>query len=299
MRGIRSVVWAVLTAAVILSPVSCCSPRLASLQSVKAPEAIESHGFRFQFRSFSTATMVNYRTGKIDRRLNMGAEISDVQGGQVATVRHAIQLEEVRDESGRDLIALAVLPAGMRKVDDEPATFPFFVDAQKLEDGGRFAYGPSAWIAGLPESPQRLSVLRGTVEVLVAKRLSKHDVAVDPMPDWRELSPGLSIRITKVEQVGGRIAVNYLIRTIPGGNLPVDAEWLRWYNVENLNAEGQRISQYLGITGNYNTESGLGNGTFMTDVEPQAQRVGTLRITVIDEIESFVIPFDYRDIQLQ
>src|SRR4029450_14139384 len=100
MRGIRSVVWAVLTAAVILSPVSCCSPGRAVPQNVQAPEAIESHGFRFQFRSFSMATMVNYRTGKIDRRLNMGAEISDVQGGQVATVRHAIQLEGVREGNG-------------------------------------------------------------------------------------------------------------------------------------------------------------------------------------------------------
>ncbi len=296
-RGLTKASSVCIVAAAIVA-IGGCASRQKPAQLIRPPTPVESEGFRFQFQSMITTTTVNYRTGEVDRRLTLVGEVSDTKGGQVATVGHAIQLDDVRDERGRDLIAQAT-QTHARRVDDQDARFPYFFDAITLESGGRFVYNSSAMFTGLLDSPKCLSTLRGKVGVLVATRLSKHDLPVEPTQEWRELSPGLSIRITKVEGDDRPTDVRFQMRTVARGMIPNEAEWRRWYNLEQLDADGKRITQQAGIAGAYDTTSGIGEGRLSSYIGPPAPPVKTLRITVIDEIESIVIPFEYHDIQLQ
>jgi hypothetical protein len=256
------------------------------------------NGFRFQFQSMMTTTTVNYRPNATEYRLNLVGVVNDTKGGQIATVGHALQLDEVRDQKGRDLVSLATATHA-RRIDDQEARFPYFFDAITLESGGQFVYNTSAMFVGLAEAPRRLSVLRGKVVVLVATRLSKHDFPVQPMEEWRELLPGLSVRITKVDGDDRPTDVRFQMRTVPTGRLPVEAEWRRWYNLEQLDVDGKRITQQAGIAHTFDTNSGIGEGRLSSYIGPPAPPVKTLRITVIDEVDTTVIPFDYRDIELQ
>jgi hypothetical protein len=254
-------------------------------------------GFRVTLAETRVSTSSTPTSGRTSHRVSIQFQIDDLLGDRDVTASRSARLTEALDEWGRDLLAPAEASAAVG--DRQRIAFPAFMDRTTMAMTPSRPLYSTARIDDLPDRPHRLNAMRGECYMLVAKRFSTHDVRVETMEQWRELSQGLSIRITSIDPLNTGRTVRFEVRSEPTLGPLSDAQWVRWYAVQTLDAKGAVVQDIPGLVNQYNTDVGLGTGMIPIDLEPDAARVEALRITTVDELQITVIPFDFRDVPLK
>lgn len=254
-------------------------------------------GFRVTLAETQVSTRSVPSSGRTLHRASIQFQIDDLEGGRNITASRTARLTEALDEWGRDLLASnnsTAADEGLQRI-----VFPALMDRTTMAMTPSRPLYSTARLEGLSDRPQRLNALRGECYVLVAKRFSTHDVPVQKMEQWRELSPGLSIRVTSVDSLNTGRAVYFEVKSEPTLGSLIDSQWVRWYSVQTLDAQGTVIQDIPGLVNQYNTDVGTGTGMIPIDFEPGADRVETLRITTVEELQIAVIPFEFQNVPLK
>jgi hypothetical protein len=262
-------------------------------------EPVEHDGFHFQIVETQTTSVVGQFSGVTTYKWFLRGQFTDAIGGRLASAASRIQLTEVRDEKGNDLIELS-RKNWRHSASDDAIAFPRFVDPHGLKFGPGIQQYPTARFEQLPTKPVELKLLRGYASVLEATKQSSHDIRVQPMSERRELSQGLSFRIVSIEPRGKGRLLTFEVETAPVEGALSEAQFSRWYNFETLDANGNHLEDFPNAVLHYNSkDTSSFTGNIPLDLEPREVRVETLRITVIDEMRTFNMPFEYRDVALE
>lgn len=132
---------------------------LAGQSPFAGVETFERAGLEFEIRDLSLHQTVDVKTGQALRTFGVGVRIRQPDGGFDFTTERIVRLDELRDESGRDLLA-----------GTESSTLDARMPLNAWRGAGhnpRPMHGHQCWAAtrveGLSRMPARLSVLRGHV----------------------------------------------------------------------------------------------------------------------------------------
>ncbi len=132
-------------------------------------------------------------------RLILNAYVRASDGGVGFTTRRSLRLVEVRDDHGRDLLALAAsAPADPRFRDDPDADdlFPFARPGQLYDKARGYRCFISARLEGIPADTRRIATLRAEARAICPTATKTVDVPLPADDDparftLRELTPGL------------------------------------------------------------------------------------------------------------
>lgn len=253
-------------------------------------EPVYRNGFRFEILRVRSWENVN-GLGDRDHRLDIWSMMEDVGSRRVVTFAHALKLETVLDQDGRDRQAIAVQPRGTITV-QESNSFPGLATQRQLDYRG-YRYFPSGWVFGLSESPTRISVLKGYVWVLEATQFSTQELPLATTDDWVVVADGLKLRIDNVEQKDNVLNIRWRTYTrLP--DTPIQFEYYqRWYRLQFLDPAGNDVPVTGPGTG-YDS-SGFVNHEVDLHTDEDASKI-TLRHTVVGRLETYEIPFKYYDV---
>lgn len=276
----------VLIATAILLP--GCAPPFAGFPSV------ERDGFRLQITNVQAYRGVGGRDGITDHGLLITAKVEDVTEQRIVSVEHALRLTEVRDQRGRDLLAMASTPLG-RQPGNDTRSHPLFLTPDWIERGRGFTYWPTVALRGLPETPRKLRRLAGYARLLLATNMVHRELPASP-DEATEIAPGYRVQITQVETLPGRVRFAY--RTWTSNTDAGYDETLPpfLYLVELLDDKGETIERYDGMP--MIQQAGIGWEERTVDLEPADRKLATVRFTVIAGVDYLEIPFSYENIPL-
>jgi hypothetical protein len=147
------------------------------------------------------------------------------------------------------------------------------------------------------ELPNRLVRLKGTVMVLVGKTMPPVDIAVAASDEWTELSPSLSIRLTRAE-----VKNNSVQYQLEGKG---DDATKNFYGfVDPQRGLPKSIIEKAAVVDEFNQEHELGSGG---SVGPNssgsagfndAGRLVTMRFIVATDVHEVAVPFEIKDLDV-
>jgi hypothetical protein len=147
------------------------------------------------------------------------------------------------------------------------------------------------------EVPNRLAKVKGTLVVLVGKSMPPVDIAAAASDEWTELSPDLSIRLTKAEMQnssiqyqlesrGDEAVKNFHGWVGPNQALPKTLISKAAF-VDEFNQEHE-ISSGMAFSPNTSGSAGFGN----------TGRLVTMRFIVATDVHEVAVPFEIKDLEV-
>ena len=256
----------------------------------------EAHGFSLRLEHVAAYASHNAIDHAIYRAVVARGVLADLTDDRIVAVGRYMVFDELRDQSGRDLIAIAE---------------PYIVDYSKNDISTYWGFEQWGFpyrnrrrqsqvitiCRSLPEMVTGISVARGHAICLIATDIRRREFELAPTEDWVELAPGMQFRIDAVEPEGRSTVLRYATREEPNEKFPKDAQQIRWFRIEQLDGSGEVLAK--GSALGERVGDGLRSGNVQLNRLGENGPVTRIRVSIIEDFDTLHVPFDFRDVSLR
>jgi hypothetical protein len=269
----------------------------------------------FEWTQISAQASRPIKQQGINRSINVSGQVKIVKELDILALGQQTELTEAIDETGKDWAPppLAKEPQGLLQRVAQANPFARRAAAVPQQRYYQFPHRMPAqapWFGALNptginvninldqgEVPNRLAKVKGTLTVLVGKSMPPVDIAAAASDEWTELSPDLSIRLTKAEMQNGSIQYQLESRgdeavknfhgwVGPNQALPKTLITKVAF-VDEFNQEHE-ISSGMAFNPNTSGSAGFGN----------TGRLVTMRFIVATDVHEVAVPFEIKDLEV-
>jgi hypothetical protein len=287
-----SVSWSK-AALVLFALLAGCAPA----PSTKRLPTLEQNGFRLKLTSIDCEARIGNEMPSADRKIVISAWCQDWRGNRVVSFSSHLEMEEVRDENGVDLIALAAPYSYRESQGYYQYGFPPFRQRHDYEGKEKYDIYLKFALETLPYVPDRLSVMRGHAQGLLAAQLRTHDIPLVKSDAWMTLAPGLEFRIAGVRTRGSSTGFECQMRTAQVDGVLGEAQLHRWFWIEVVDETGMvRLSRSARPTGVEGSDVMRLSGSIPHQGDLEEHIV---RLTVVEDLQLVRIPFEFHDIPIR